>query len=50
MQMGEKTLKIGIIGTGWIADEYARCFKEIDEQWNPYFQIEVLKKQLLKDE
>lgn len=26
------------------------CFKEIDEQWNPYFQIEVLKKQLLKDE
>lgn len=29
--MGEKTLKIGIIGTGWIADEYARCFKEIDD-------------------
>ncbi|MCI5907049.1 MAG: glycosyltransferase [Bacteroides thetaiotaomicron] len=25
------------------------CFKEIDEQWNPYFQIEVLKKQLQHD-
>lgn len=22
------------------------CFKEIDEQWNPYYQIEVLKKNL----
>lgn len=22
------------------------CMKEIDEQWNPYFQIEVLKKNL----
>lgn len=22
------------------------CFKEIDEQWNPYFQIEVLKRHL----
>lgn len=24
------------------------CFKEIDEQWNPYYQIEVLKKGLSK--
>lgn len=23
-----------------------KCFKEIDEQWNPYFQIDVLKKNL----
>lgn len=38
---------------GWFADygqdrETVRqsCFKEIDEQWNPYFQIEVLKQHL----
>lgn len=26
------------------------CMAEIDTSWNPYFQIDVLKKQLLKDE
>ena len=28
-------------------DEVRRaCMKEIDDEWNPYFQIEVLKKNL----
>lgn len=39
--------------SNWFADKSAKrdevrnaCFKEIDTQWNPYFQMEVIKKNL----